>query len=189
MRIMNADEVREERVSLLKELKDCIFIYPTDTVYGIGCNALNGALVDKVRALKGRNEMPFSVIAPSKDWIRRVCEVDERAESWLSKLPGPYTLILKLKLPEEIPLSVNRGAPTLGVRIPDHWIAKLVADLGIPVITTSANITGSNTMRNTDDIPTAWKGRVRYCFYDGELDGHPSTLVHLYENKLKIQER
>ena len=103
-----------------------LFIHPTDTIYGIGCNAMLHDSVYKVRETKNRHTVPFSVIAPSKDWIRENCEVNKKAEGWLKKLPGPYTFILNLKNKDAIAPNVNMDMDTLGVRIPDHWFSKNV---------------------------------------------------------------
>ena len=74
---------------------DKIFIYPTDTIYGIGCDAENEFLVDKISEIKKRDIKPFSVIAPSVEWILENCETTkEEIEKFL---PGAYTLILKKK--------------------------------------------------------------------------------------------
>ena len=73
-----------------------IFIYPTDTLYGIGCNAMNKASVEKIREIKGRDKKPFSVIAPNIFWIKDNLIVDCDLEKYL---PGPYTVILKKKDP------------------------------------------------------------------------------------------
>jgi len=74
-----------------------IFIYPTDTIYGIGCNALDELAVQKIRLIKGRDDKPFSVIAPSFDWIYENCDVDVDLKKYL---PWPYTIILKKKNPK-----------------------------------------------------------------------------------------
>ena len=73
-----------------------VFIYPTDTIYGLGCDATNEESVKKIKELKYRDkDKPMSVIAPSVDWIKEHCEVtDEMIEKYL---PGPYTLLLKKK--------------------------------------------------------------------------------------------
>jgi len=161
-----------------KILQD-VFIYPTDTVYGIGCDATNGVLVEKIRELKEREDMPFSVIAPSKEWIRKVCEVDAMAEEWLEKLPGPYTLILKIKDHTRLPRKVTCGMETLGVRIPNHWISNCVAELKKPIITTSANIHGENYMKSIDDLSDSWKHKVPFMIEEGEIPNKPSTIIDL----------
>ncbi|MDP3640054.1 MAG: Sua5/YciO/YrdC/YwlC family protein, partial [Nanoarchaeota archaeon] len=69
---------------ILQRIKDgAIFIHPTDTIYGLGCDATNGAAVRKLRELKQRPTNPFSVWVPSLTWIRKHCEVTPKAEKWL----------------------------------------------------------------------------------------------------------
>ena len=117
------DEFKQHAQDLAQFIKEgAIFIYPTDTIYGIGCNAEDEHAVGVLRSIKFRYKRPFSVIAPSKEWIKNNCEVPEKGEEWLAKLPGAYTLILKLKNKKCIAPSVTQEVDTLGVRIPDHWI-------------------------------------------------------------------
>jgi len=170
-------------------LRTTVFIYPTDTIYGIGCNALDEQLVQRIRELKGREEKPFSIIAPSKEWIRQHCVVDARAEHWLEQLPGPYTLILKLKNRHAVAAAVNGGAETIGVRIPAHWISDVVQKLDIPIVTTSANISGEKNMTSTEDLAPAIANGVSLLLYDGPLHGRPSTIVRLDTPETEIKER
>ena len=164
-------KMQESDVDLVK---DSIFIYPTDTIYGIGCNAQNSELVAKLREIKGRPDIPFSVIVPSKKWILQntVCE-----ESWLDKLPGPYTFILKLRIPDCVAREVVAGGDSLGVRIPDHWFAKMIEELDIPLITTSVNLSGEPPIRNIDEIPEKIKKHVHFAIDEGTLDNAPSTII------------
>ncbi len=187
--IHNEDEYREEKARLLHELRHCLFIYPTDTIYGIGCNALDAQLVRKLRDIKERHHLPFSVIAPSKRWIVQNCVVDERAEEWLAKLPGPYTLILPLRPEAKLPVEVNLGLPSLGVRIPDAWFSSVVEELDVPIITTSANLSGQDYMTSLDDLDPRIKRGVKHIFYIGELHGRPSTIVRLDTPSLEVVER
>lgn len=164
-----------------------IFIYPTDTIYGIGCDATNDELVRRVRELKERDERPFSVIAPSKQWIREHCIVHDEGEEWLAKLPGPYTLILKLKEPSFA--AVTTGIGTLGVRIPENWFSSVVAELNIPVVTTSVNRTGEAHMTSLADLPPALEQRVDLIIDDGPLLGRPSTIVRLDLDEVELVRR
>ena len=98
MRIINKQEFLAYKDMYLDKIgKGSLFVYPTDTIYGIGCNAMDDKAVKKIRAIKKRFFMPYSIIAPSKVWIRENCEVNPVVEQWLEKLPGQLTLILKLK--------------------------------------------------------------------------------------------
>ncbi|MFH0973384.1 MAG: Sua5/YciO/YrdC/YwlC family protein, partial [Candidatus Micrarchaeota archaeon] len=76
-----------------------VIVYPTDTVYGVGCDARCAAAVRRIRALKGRSfAKPFSVIAPNKKWIQENCALSPQAAEFLAKkMPEPYTMILRLK--------------------------------------------------------------------------------------------
>ena len=187
--VYNKDEFASKENVLVRQLRTSVFVYPTDTIYGIGCNAMDEALVNQVRDIKQRHALPFSVIAPSKDWIREQCVVDDKAEEWLAKLPGPYTLVLQLKDQDMIPDAVNMGLGTLGVRIPDCWFSEVVKKMKVPVVTTSANLTGHDHMTSLDDLHPVIKKNVAHIIYTGELAGRPSTIVRLDKEDLELQER
>ncbi|MBR9693208.1 threonylcarbamoyl-AMP synthase [Candidatus Woesearchaeota archaeon] len=165
----------------IEALKDSVFIYPTDTIYGIGCDATKEDLVKRVREAKGRETKPFSVIAPSKSWIRGNCEVKNE---WLDKLPGPYTLILRLRV-QAVAKNVNGNLDTIGVRIPDHWFSKVVSKLGFPVVTTSANRADVPNMTKVTDVDPWLKKVVDLIIDDGPLEGSPSTIIDHTTGKVK----
>lgn len=169
---------KETCARIISELKESIFIYPTDTVYGIGCKADDVELVTRIREIKGRNEKPLSVIAPSKDWIREHCIIGKLQEEWLEKLPGPFTLILKLKKKGSFH-TILTNPESLGVRIPDHWFTKTLQELGVPFVTTSANLTGEDPMTSLRDLDPALENDVDFIIDDGPLRGHESTIMDL----------
>ena len=188
MRILTADEFKLEKDSIIESIADgAIFIYPTDTIYGIGCNAQMSDSVKKIRELKGRAASPFSVIAPSLEWIRENCIISAKGEEWLKKLPGPYTLIFKLK-EECVAKEVNPGLKTLGIRIPKHWISKVVAEAEIPVVTTSVNKSGEDYMSSLEDLDDSIKKWVDFALYEGKKEGNPSKIIDLTES-VKVIER
>jgi len=150
-----------------------IFIYPTDTLYGIGCNAMNKASVEKIREIKGRDKKPFSVIAPNIFWIKDNLIVDCDLEKYL---PGPYTVILKKKDPAFLK-HVAEG-DTLGIRIPQHEFTKLVQRAAVPFISTSVNLSGQPSVLSLVDIPKEIEDKVDFIIENqGEMSGVPSTLV------------
>ncbi len=167
--------------------KGAIFIYPTDTVYGIGCNAQDQEAVERLRVIK-QTDQPFSVIAPGKDWIMKNCDHGHKAVSWLKKLPGPYTLIMNKKKHDSVAKKVTER-DTIGIRIPDHWFSEAVEDLGIPIITSSANISGHNIISDPEDIEPELSMHVDFMIDAGDIKGHPSALVHLDNEQEKIIER
>lgn len=181
----------EQKTDLMvdKILKGAIFIHPTDTIYGLGCDATNSEAVKKLREIKSKFKKPFSVIAPSKKWIRDNCEVDENTEQWISKLPGPYTLILKLKDKNAIAKEVNLDLDTIGVRIIDHWFQTAASESNKPIVTTSANHVGENFMTSLENLNSEIKSKTDFAFYEGEKVGKPSTIVNLSNSSEEILNR
>lgn len=167
-----------------------IFIYPTDTIYGIGCDATNPEAVAKIREIKERPVAPFSIIAPGKGWIFANCDVNGEAEEWLDELPGPYTLVMPLKNKDAIAkkevIPVNDA---IGVRIPGHWISLVAEGLDIPLVTTSVNKSGRKFMASLDDLDPDIKGKVNFAIDAGTIEGRPSKIVHLELEEKVVRER
>jgi len=190
MRLINKDEyqlIKDEIKDLVK--KGQVFVYPTDTIYGLGTDATCTNCIKKLKAIKERHTNPFSIIAPSKEWIIENCEVDEKAKEWIDKLPGPYTLILKLKNKDAISPECNDGLDTVGVRIPDHWFTEMAALAGVPITTTSANKAGGDFMTSLENLDPDIKAKVDFVVYEGEKQGKPSTLVKLDNTEVSLKER
>ena len=174
MNVLTKEEFFHNLERFSKEIEEgAIFIYPTDTIYGIGCSALNELAVAKVREIKNRPKNPFSVIAPSKKWILENCEVEN-----LDILPGPYTIIAKLKK-SSVVKQVNLGADTLGVRIPNHWISDFVTRLKIPIVTTSVNKAGESFMTSLEDLDEDIKDKISFIVYEGKKISRPSKIIDL----------
>ena len=193
MEVITPEEAEIRKAELKKRiLKGELFIYPTDTIYGLGCNALNSAAVKKIREVKQREKSPFSVIVPSALWVKENLEVTDEAKEWLTKLPGPYTLIMKAK-DSAVSKEVAPGKESLGIRVPKHWISNFVKDLGVPVITTSVNITDEPFMTKVEDldmdINDSIRKKVSFVIDEGEIQGKPSKLVHLEGEETKVRER
>lgn len=187
MRIINKDELKHEP-KLINELKKSIFIYPTDTIYGIGCDATNHELVAKIREIKKSFGQPFSIIIPNKNLIYEFCETNEKTKEYVDKLPGQYTIILKVKKSFTAG-NVNPTGNTMGVRIPDHWFYTYVKKMKVPVITTSANLSGGDIMTSIDDLNSEIKKKVDFIIDDGEIKGKPSTLINLSKGDVEVKER
>jgi L-threonylcarbamoyladenylate synthase len=169
--------------------KGRIFIYPTDTIYGVGCDATNHKAVNKIRRIKLRDSKPFSVIAPTKSWIKETCNTSSKINSWIKKLPGPYTLILELKHSKAISDSVNNNSGSIGIRIPDSPFSKMVRKFRKPFVTTSVNLSGKKPNSNPNEIPLSISKNIDYLIDSGPLPGTPSTIVVLTDNQEKIIKR
>ncbi len=184
------EEIMLRKEHFIEKIRDgAIFIHPTDTIYGIGCNALNSKAVEKIRKIKKMNTMPFSVIAPSKEWIHKNCVVTGDVEKWLKKLPGRITLILKLKNKKAVSKSVNNSWDTIGVRIPKNWFSDLVAEAGVPFVTTSANVCGEDYMKSVDELDVKIRNNVNFIIYSGDKKGKPSRIIDLTKDKPSILRR
>lgn len=164
-------EIEKEILDAMKRGK--IFIYPTDTIYGIGCNAFVKYSVNKIKRIKYRDEdKPFSLIAPNFDWIGSNLIMEYDIHKYL---PGPYTLILKKKYNNYLSY-VSKG-DSLGVRIPDCNFTKIIQKSKAPFITTSVNLSGEPFATKISDIPDTILEKVDYIVDAGELNGNLSTLI------------
>ncbi|MBW3002950.1 L-threonylcarbamoyladenylate synthase [Candidatus Woesearchaeota archaeon] len=190
MEIINVEEAQMKAPHLMKMIDEgVLFIHPTDTIYGIGCDATKPEAVDHVRKLKQRAKMPLSIIAPSKKWIFDNCDVPEDGKKYVNDLPGPVTLIVKLKNKKAVAKNVIHGLDAIGIRIPDHWISEFVSVYGNPLVSTSANVTGKEFMTSIDDLDVDIKKGMSFCLYEGEKKGRPSKIIHLEGETVKVRER
>ena len=198
MQVINKEELTNFKRKYLKKMKESVFIYPTDSIYGIGCDATKPELVDKIRKLKKSNIQPFSVIAPSKEWIQKNCEINKEQNKYFDALGKKldingkehcFTLILKLKNKNAVAHNVTQGINTLGVRIPSNWFSEIVKELEVPIISTSANSTGENFMTSLDDLNESVKKGVDFIIYEGEKKSVPSTIINLVTPEIQIKER
>ena len=151
-----------------------IFVYPTDTVYGLGCDANNIKAVEKLKKIKGRDgKKPLSIIAPSKSWIlENLITTKERLDKYL---PGNYTLILRKKDSKFLTHASNTD--TLGVRIPKHEFTEIIKKAGAPFITTSANLTGEKPASEFSEITERVIKKADILINGGKLSGIPSTII------------
>lgn len=190
MKMLTKAYLELHRAEIIKEMKSGkIFVYPTDTIYGIGCNALIKESVLKIRALKRREGKPFSVIAPNIEWINENCAANKAGAVWVKKLPGPYTLIMPLRNKGAVASEVVANSENIGVRIPNHWFSDLVKEAGIPFVTTSANMSGEPAMADFYSLDSLIREQADYIVYEGALHNKPSTIVDLTGDKERIIER
>jgi L-threonylcarbamoyladenylate synthase len=165
----------EKEISLIKNiLSGKIFIYPTDTVYGLGCNALDKKVVEKIKEIKSRDRnKPLSIIAPSKEWIYKNTEAKKAVVD--KYLPGRYTLILKKK--KKNFLNHVSDSEFLGIRIPGNDFCKIIQKSGVPFITTSVNLSGERPAIRIEDIKKEILEKADIAVNAGKLHGKPSTII------------
>jgi len=134
----NPDERRIRQV--VECLRDGgLVIYPTDTVYGLGCDIFNTRAVEKIAKIKGikPQKNDFSFICYDLSHIADYARVGNSAFKLMKKvLPGPYTFILDAN--NQVPKLLNTNKKTVGIRVPDNLIPRLIVkELGNPIVTTS----------------------------------------------------
>ena len=144
--------------------------FPTETVYGLGANALDAAAVERIFTAKGRpRTSPLIVHVDSMEMARALAAVWPPAAETLARRywPGPLTLVVPKRA--QIPDIVTAGLPTVGLRMPAHPLAlELIRAAGVPIAGPSAN-------RFTELSPTA-AGHVPELLADYVLDGGPSRV-------------
>lgn len=161
-------------------------IFPTDTVYGIGCNATQSQAVDDLFSLTDREPNKGMVIlCNSLSMIESYADLRFSLEKLLIEnyMPGPLTLILDSK--QELPELLEQSNGTIGVRIPDHDLCLgLISALGNPIATKSANRAGMPAPSMPDEIDPYFVDQGIYILEDGVTDLEmPSTIVRVLDEK------
>jgi len=172
--------------------KGGVVIYPTDTIYGIGVNALDQNAIDKVYKIKERPEdKPLSVVMSGIKMAKKYCIISKKQEEIFSALlPGAFTLVFsgKTSKKNEI-LTMSNG--TLSIRIPDYKITTLLSKkLKIPFTATSANISGlpgsgdiNKVLRQLGDK----EGQIDLVLNAGILPKkNPSVIIDLTKETPKV---
>ena len=154
-----------------------LVVYPTETVYGLGADALDPAAVERVFETKGRNRSkPLSLGVASVEAALAHTRPTDIEEACLRRfLPGPVTVIVTRD--ESVPDALTAGRDRVGIRIPDHPIAlALLSETG-PLTATSANRSGTGSVRRLEDLDEGIRDRVAVAIDGGETDGVESTVV------------
>lgn len=170
-------------------IEDGLVVFPTETVYGIGANALVKEAVDKIYVAKGRpSDNPLIVHICDFDMLNNVTNGYNEIENKLMKAfwPGPMTIILKKS--ELVPYNVTCNLDTVGVRMPSNIIAKeLIKLANVPIAAPSANISGKPSGTNVKDIFEELNDRVDIIIDYGNSDiGVESTVLKVINDEVVI---
>ncbi|MGI6639192.1 MAG: L-threonylcarbamoyladenylate synthase [Desulfobulbus sp.] len=165
-----------------------VICYPTDTMYGIGCDIFNQKAVKRVYQIKRRPKgKPFSFMCDSLTNISSYGHVSNSAYRIMRKcLPGPYTFVLSgTKLVPKIMLTRQK---TVGIRVPNHPIClHLIEALGNPVLNTSAQEEGEEELvRGALDAEEYFGRQVDLIIDGGEIIPEPSTVVSLLDDPPQV---
>ena len=182
---LDCDDEGIKKTSQIIE-KGGIVVFPTDTVYGIGCNPYNENSVRKIYEIKSRTELKsLPVLAYSLDVVKEIALIDEFTEKIIEKYwPGPLTLILELT-DQKLKKSLNLGNK-IAVRIPDSKCTLKLLEKCRLLVGTSANISGNSSYTNPDECIKNIKN------YDMFLNGGTitskgeSTIIEIENKEIKI---
>jgi L-threonylcarbamoyladenylate synthase len=166
-----------------------VIVFPTETLYGLGADALNFTAVEKVFQLKGRDpNNPFPVLVSDRSMLNLlVAEISPLAEKLIERFwPGPLTLVLPAR--ENIPPPLVNSTGAIGVRISNQPIAsEIVRMLGRPLTATSANPSGQPPAQTLAQARDYFSGKIEIFIDGGALTSKTgSTVAAVVGNKIKI---
>lgn len=163
--------------------------YPTETVYGLGANALSDVAVEKVFELKGREKnKPILIIAPDLDQVKKLVASFPRQAEMLAKAfwPGPLTMVLEAAT--HLSESLLGGGNRIGIRIPGNQIClELLKRCGVPITSTSANISGQPNPINAAEVYKNFGDRLDLIIDGGIASSRvPSTVIGFDDNQVTL---
>lgn len=171
--------------------KGNLVLFPTETVYGIGANALDEKAVKKIFEAKGRaQDNPLIVHVSDIQMVENIVSKMGNIERKLMEKfwPGPLTIIFPRKDNKTVPNVVTANLDTVGIRMPSNQVAKeLIKQAGVPIAAPSANVSGKPSGTRVEDIIVELDGKVDYILDGGFTDiGLESTVIRVNENKIDI---
>ena len=157
-----------------------IVIYPTDTIYALGCDTLNNRAIERLCRIKGLNpeKQLLSIVCSGISQAAEYARIDNHTFKILKEhLPGPFTFILQgtTKLPK-----VFRGRKSVGIRVPDQSVAQALCEaVGHPILSTSVTLDDEDELINPESIAMHYDAIADLMLMAGEGSTIPSTIVDL----------
>ncbi len=175
------DDFSKDVESCLEVLKSGgVILYPTDTVWGLGCDATNAAAVEKIIALKNRpaNKSFVVLVATEKDILRYAASPDMAVFDYLQTIKKPTTVIYENALGIAENALADDGSVAMRI-CKDAFCRHLIKRFRKPIISTSANKSGEPTPQNFADIEDAVKTQVDYCvqWKQDDKSATPSAII------------
>ena len=164
-----------------------VIIYPTDTVYGLGCDLSNKRGIERIYEIKRRNKKrPLSFVCSDLKHISQYALVTDYAYKTMKRfLPGPYTFILEAS--RLVPKIILPKRPTTGIRVPANEIClALIRELGQPIISTSVSNEQGEILNNPQDIERKFGHCVDLVIDGGILVSEPSSVISLVGDQVEV---
>jgi len=183
--VINPDNPQQRLITQVAEVlrNGGVIAYPTDTTYGIGCSIFNKKGVERIYEIKQREKKkPFSFICSSQSEVAKYAKVSNYAYKLMKRyLPGPYTFVMEAT--NIVPDLLQTKQKTVGIRMPDNLIcAAIVASLGAPLVTTSANLSGEEPIGDPRDIFNTLKNQLDMVVDGGLLSPDVSSVISLLQD-------
>ncbi len=162
-------------------LKGAVMIYPTDTIYGLGCDIFSKQATARISKIKKRDaSKPFSIVCENIGQISEFAFLSNSGYRLLKRtLPGPYTYILEARH-ANMPKKMLGKRNSVGVRIPDHPICdKLIKLIGRPIVTTSVNLADDQPLTDLSMLSKSFSDQVDIAIDIGPILSDPSTVIDL----------
>ena len=161
-----------------------ILAFPTDTVFGLGC-IIDKKAIAKIYKAKGRDfNKALPMMASGLEMIKRYAYIDYKAEKLIKHfMPGAITIVFKKR--EEVNLYNDKD--TIAIRVPDdEWILSLIDELDMPLLVTSANISGEGSLLKWEDVYESMKNKIDGIILEDAKGSISSTIVDISNNKIEI---
>jgi tRNA threonylcarbamoyl adenosine modification protein (Sua5/YciO/YrdC/YwlC family) len=161
-----------------------LIVYPTDSIYGLGCDLFNKRGIEKIYQIKGNDKRKYlSFICPDLKGISEYAYVSNAAYKIMRHLlPGPYTFILNAT--RLVPKVLLEKRKTVGIRVPDNKVCQaLLAEFGSPVISTSASLSERDYIGDPNAIESVFANRADLFLDAGPGGLEPSTVIDLTEDE------
>ncbi len=166
-----------------------IIIYPTDTVYGLGCSVENKNAIERIHLVKRqRSDKPFSFVCSDLTHISEYAHVSNASFKIMKHLiPGPYTFILPATRMKQLPRILVSKRKTVGIRVPDSKVSlAIVREIGHPILSTSVTDESGNLLNVPANIAETFRNTVDLIIDGGTLVSEPSTVVDLTGDEPKV---
>lgn len=163
-----------------------VIVYPTDTIYGFGCDILSKIAIERIYKIKKKKAVGFSFICSDLKEIAKYAIVSDYAYRTMKRLlPGPYTFIFKAT--KMVPKEIVPDKKTVAIRIPDNNVClELIKRFGRPIISTSVNITGEEHFSDPLEIEKQFDNQVDLIIDAGVLANDASSVIDLSGDLPKI---
>lgn len=177
---MGADDLTEAVAAIRR---GDLVVYPTETVYGLAADALDAEAVERVFEAKERSrEQPVSMALPNVDVAEDYTTPSERERAFCEAfLPGPVTVLLERT--DRVPDVLVAGRNRVGIRVPDHDLARDLARRTGPITSTSANRSGNPSARTVEELDASVRERA-VVLDGGETPGTESTVVNVADGEI-----